>query len=47
MLDLGSMQTEGEEFYYLPVSDDEMRAVVETVYHELPAVSEPADVDQE
>ena len=38
MLDLGSMQSEGEEFYYLPVSDEEMRAVVEALYQELPEV---------
>jgi len=41
MLDLGSMQADGEGFYYLPVSDDEMRAVVDTLYDELPEVAEP------
>jgi hypothetical protein len=36
MLDLGNMQHEGEEFYYLPVSDAEMQSVVNELYKELP-----------
>ena len=47
MLDLGSMQSEGEAFYYLPVSDAEMKAVVESLYHELPEVAEPAQLEEE
>ncbi len=42
MLDLSSMQKNGEKFSYLPVSDKEMHAVVKTVYKELPEVSESA-----
>jgi len=40
LLDLEAMQNNGEEFYYLPVSDAEMNSVVEQVYKELPTVSE-------
>jgi hypothetical protein len=47
MLDLGNMQADGEEFYYLPVSDKEMRAVVETLYQELPEVPESDDTGQD
>lgn len=38
MLDLKSMQEAGEEIYNLPVSDEEMKRVVESVYGELPEV---------
>ncbi len=37
-LDLKSMQEAGEEFYNIPVSDEEMKNVVESVYGELPEV---------
>ncbi|MDH5613361.1 MAG: hypothetical protein OEY66_12995, partial [Gammaproteobacteria bacterium] len=40
LLDLEAMQNKGEEFYYLPVSDEEMNSVVESVYFELPSVPE-------
>ena len=36
MLDLKKMQESGEELRYLPVSDEEMKAVVESVYDNLP-----------
>jgi hypothetical protein len=38
MLDLKSMQEAGEEMYNIPVSDEEMKNVVESVYGELPEV---------
>jgi hypothetical protein len=38
MLDLESMQEAGEEIYNIPVSDEEMKNVVESVYGELPEV---------
>lgn len=38
MLDLKSMQDAGEEIYNIPVSDEEMKNVVESVYGELPEV---------
>lgn len=38
MLDLKSMQDAGEEIYNIPVSDEEMKSVVESVYGELPEV---------
>jgi len=38
MLDLESMQEAGEEIYNIPVSDEEMKSVVESVYGELPEV---------
>lgn len=38
MLDLKSMQEAGEEIYNIPVSDEEMKNVVESVYGELPEV---------
>ena len=40
LLDLEAMQNKGEDFYYLPISDEEMNSVVESVYVELPSVSE-------
>lgn len=36
MLDLEAMQGAGEEFAYLPISDEEMSNVVNSVYQELP-----------
>jgi len=36
VLDLETMQESGEEFQYLPVSDEEMKKVVESVYENLP-----------
>ena len=36
LLDLEAMQNGGEEFAYLPVSDEEMSNVVNSVYQELP-----------
>jgi hypothetical protein len=36
LLDLKSMQKEGDELYYLPVSDKEMKSVIDHVYPELP-----------
>jgi len=36
LLDLEAMQENGEQFSYLPVSDKEMKSVVDSVYHELP-----------
>jgi hypothetical protein len=36
VLDLKQMQDEGEELKYLPVSDGEMQAVVDSVYENLP-----------
>jgi hypothetical protein len=38
MLDLHQMRDAGEEIYQLPVSDEEMKEVVESVYSELPEV---------
>ena len=38
MLDLKSMRDAGEEIYNIPVSDEEMKNVVESVYGELPEV---------
>jgi hypothetical protein len=38
MLHLKSMQDAGEEIYNVPVSDEEMKNVVESVYGELPEV---------
>ena len=38
MLDLKSMQEAGEEIYNIPVSDEEMKNVVASVYGELPEV---------
>ena len=38
MLDLKAMQQAGEEIYNLPVSNEEMKNVVESVYEELPEV---------
>lgn len=40
LLDLEAMQNKGEEFYFLPVSNEEMNSVVESVYQELPSVPE-------
>lgn len=36
VLDLKTMQQHGEEFMYLPVSDDEMKTVVNGVYEDMP-----------
>ena len=38
MLDLKSMQEAGEEIYNVPVSDEEMKNVEESVYGEFPEV---------
>jgi len=38
MLDLKSMQEGGDEIYNIPVSGEEMKSVVESVYGELPEV---------
>jgi hypothetical protein len=38
MLDLKTMQQAGEEIHNLPVSNEEMKKVVESVYGELPEV---------
>jgi len=38
MLNLEQMQKDGEEIYYLPVSNEEMTDVVNSVGHELPEV---------
>ncbi|MGH9197887.1 MAG: hypothetical protein ACRD1T_19360, partial [Acidimicrobiia bacterium] len=38
MLNLREMQKAGEEIYYVPVSDEEMKHVVNSVDHELPEV---------
>jgi hypothetical protein len=38
MLDLKSMQEAGEKIYNIPVSDKEVKNVVESVYGELPEV---------
>lgn len=38
MLNLREMQEAGEEIYYVPVSDEEMKHVVNSVDHELPEV---------
>ncbi len=40
VLNLEEMQNAGEEFLYLPVSDQEMKKVVESVYENLPKVEE-------
>ena len=37
ILSLETMQESGEEFKYLPVSDEEMRSVIESLHNELPA----------
>ena len=47
LLDLKAMQDKGEEFSYLPVSDQEMDAVVEHVYQALPAAPEPPALAEE
>ncbi|MDH5219388.1 MAG: hypothetical protein OEX19_16910, partial [Gammaproteobacteria bacterium] len=36
LLDLEAMQSGGEDFMYLPISDEEMTNVVNSVYQELP-----------
>jgi hypothetical protein len=36
IVDLRKMQETGEEIYYLPVSDEEMKKVVGSVYDNLP-----------
>jgi hypothetical protein len=36
VLDLKTMQERGEEFQYLPVSDEEMHSVITNIYNELP-----------
>lgn len=41
VLDLKKMQASGEELRYLPVSDEEMKAVVESVYDNLPVANHP------
>lgn len=38
MVDLKAMQDAGEEIYNIPVSDEEMKNVVDSVYGELPEV---------
>ncbi len=38
MRDLKSMQEAGEEIFNIPVSDEEMKSIVESVYGELPEV---------
>ncbi len=38
MLDLQKMRETGEEIYNLPVSDREMKGVVNSVYEDLPEV---------
>jgi len=43
VVDLKQMQEKGEEIYSLPVSDEEMRKVVESVYENLPAVKSGSD----
>jgi len=44
LLDLKEMQSAGEEFYYLPLSDDEMTGVVNSVYGELPEKSDVPEI---
>ncbi|MDH5443917.1 MAG: hypothetical protein OEY52_00080 [Gammaproteobacteria bacterium] len=46
LLDLEAMQDQGETFYNLPVSDQEMNAVVENIYQELPVEPEPASDEE-
>jgi len=36
VVDLKKMQEQGEEIYNLPVSDEEMKKIVESVYNNLP-----------
>ena len=43
VLDLEAMQDAGEEFSYLPVSDEEMNSVVNGIYQELPVNSDIED----
>lgn len=43
VLDLEAMQDAGEEFSYLPVSDEEMNSVVNGIYQELPVKSDIED----
>jgi hypothetical protein len=43
VLDLKAMQERGEAFEYLPVSDEEMRAVISNSYQELPEVQTTAE----
>jgi hypothetical protein len=38
VLDLKKMQQQGEVIYNLPVSDEEMKKIVESVYDSLPEV---------
>ena len=44
------MQTSGEDILYLPVSDDEMKKVVNAVYEDLPEMkaesNEPAMIKE-
>lgn len=47
VLDLKKLQASGEELRYLPVSDEEMKAVVESVYDNLPEVNQAEQEVQE
>lgn len=38
VLDLKKMQEAGEDIHYLPVSDEEMKSVIESIPHDLPEV---------
>jgi hypothetical protein len=38
VVDMKKMRESGEEIYYLPVSDDEMKSVVNSVYDNLPEI---------
>ncbi len=40
VVDLKKMQETGEDIYYLPVSDEEMKKVVDSVYENLPEIKE-------
>ena len=42
VVDLGAMRKSGEEILYLPVTDEEMNKVVQSVYDTLPEVKNSA-----
>ncbi|NVM22767.1 MAG: hypothetical protein HWN68_13420, partial [Desulfobacterales bacterium] len=43
VLDLKALQEAGEEIYYLPVSDEEMKNVVNSIYENLPEIDRESD----
>lgn len=43
VLDLEALQESGEEIYYLPVSDEKMKNVVDSIYENLPEIDKESD----